>query len=144
MGKPFSQSLFARYDKAAKNAMIDYLTDLGWDVRENPDQYGIDLLCTSDSRAIEVEVEVKVYWQDRFPFKTLHIPFRKAKFANDDSVFAILSNDLTRAALVSGRNLLGCTVVEKLTRETGDKQDKFFEVPLDRIEFVEIENPGPK
>ena len=143
MGKPFSANLYERYDRAGKNAMFDYLTDLGWEVQENPDQYGIDLLCTSATRSIEIEVEVKVYWQDRFPFKTLHIPFRKAKFANDNSVFAILSGDLTRAALVSGRDLKGCTVIEKLTSETGDKQDKFFEVPLKLIEFVAIENPGP-
>ena len=123
--------------------MIDYLTDLGWDVRENPDQYGIDLLCESDTRAIQVEVEVKVYWQDRFPFKTLHIPFRKAKFATDESVFAVLSNDLSRAALVSGESLRGCTVVSKKTSETGDWEDQFFEVPFERIEFVTIENPGP-
>lgn len=124
--------------------MFDYLTDLGWDVRDNPDPYGIDLLCTAGEREIGVEVEVKVYWQDRFPFKTLHIPQRKAKFAKDNTVFAILSGDLTRAALVSGYDVKNASIVKKMTSQTGDKEDYFFEVTLDRVEFIQIEEtPRP-
>lgn len=138
MGKPFSQSLFDRYDRAGRNAMFDYLADLGWDVEDNPDPYGVDLLCSANNRTLEVEVEVKVYWQDRFPFKTLHIPHRKLKFAKDNTIFAILSGDLTRAALVSGRDVASAGLVEKFTSQTGDKQDLFLEIPLDRVEFVQI------
>lgn len=144
MGKPFSRTLFDQYDRAGRNAIFDYLVDLGWDVRDNPDPYGIDLLCEANGREIGVEVEVKVYWQDRFPFRTLHIPHRKQKFAHDNTIFAIVSGDLTRAALVLGSDVRDAGLVQKLTSQTGDKQDLFFEVTLDRVEFVILkETPRP-
>jgi len=140
MGKVFSQELHDRYDSAAREAVKEYLTDLGWTVRDNPDIYGIDLFATVGNRSIGVEVECKRGWIDEFKFRSLHIPKRKEKFISPENLFFVLNNEMNKAAIVSGDSLALCGFISKATSETTD-DDLFFEIPLKMVEFIDMENP---
>jgi len=138
--KEFDESLFNRFDGTARSVVSYFLTERGWRVSDNDDQYGIDLVAEIDGKVRMVEVEVKQAWVGAFPFSSLHIPYRKAKFAQPDSVFCVLSSDLKRMAVVTGENVQKCGVVEKLTRLT-DGVDSFYEIPLSLVYFYELKNP---
>ena len=138
--KEFDESLFNRFDGTARTVVGDFLSQRGFEVSDNPDVYGIDLVATSNGRTRMVEVEVKTGWTGVFPFNNLHIPARKAKFAADDAVFCVLSADLKRMAVVTGDHVLNSKIVEKLTRLT-DGVDYFYEIPISKCYFYELKNP---
>lgn len=138
--KEFDESLFDRFDGTARSVVGHFLNERGYQVSDNDDKYGIDLVAQMPGLTRMVEVEVKQGWTGAFPFSSLHIPYRKAKFANADAVFCVLSSDLKRMAVVTGENVLKSKVVEKLTRLT-DGADSFFEVPLSKVYFYELKKP---
>ena len=130
--KPFSKELFGRYDLAARIVMRLWLEDRGYSVKDNPDKYGVDLIAIKEGQVTWVEVEVKDAWADEFKFKTLHLPFRKLKFATKDTVFVIFRRDFNYAFMFKGDVLADCEVVKKKTKFTkGD--DEFFEIPLSKV-----------
>jgi len=143
MVKEFDESLFNRYDGTARTVVGEFLTGRGYEVSDNPDKYGIDLVAVINGRTRMVEVEVKAGWTGAFPFLNLHLPARKAKFAQADSVFCVLNSDLTRMAVVTGSDVLKCPIVEKPTRLT-NKPDQLYEIPLSLVYFYEVKNPRPK
>jgi hypothetical protein len=102
MIKPFSLELYTDNDNA-KELVIKWLESKGCTAWVNPDQYDIDLLFKNPSGDYySCEVEVKHNWKGaKFPFKTMHIPARKLKFATDNSIFVVLnSEDLRKAPIV--------------------------------------------
>ncbi len=136
--KPFDQDLYDKDDNA-KFVVIDYLSTLGIQARVNPDPYGIDLLADWYGDAYEIEVEVKHNWSGaEFPFDSLHYSARKVKFLNQNAHvrFITLNNEWTHAAVVNGKDLLTCKIVEKKTKYT--EQESFIEVPLDKVRWIEI------
>jgi len=138
--KEFDESLFDRFDGTARTVVSSFLSQRGFDVSDNPDVYGIDLIAVSNGRTRMVEVEVKQGWTGAFPFNYLHIPARKAKFAADDAVFCVLSADLKRMAVVAGDHVLNSKIIEKPTRLT-EGLDAFYEVPISKVYFYELKNP---
>jgi len=138
--KEFDESLFDRFDGTARTVVSHFLSQRGFEVSDNEDVYGIDLVAVSNGRTRMVEVEVKQGWTGAFPFNNLHIPARKAKFATADAVFCVLSGDLKRMAVVTGAHVLESKIVEKLTHLT-DGPDQFYEIPLSKVYFYELKNP---
>jgi len=130
--KPFSKELFGRYDLAARTVMRIWLEERGYSVKDNPDKYGVDLIAIKNGEVTWVEVEVKESWKDEFQFETLHLPFRKIKFATKDSVFVIFRSDFNYAFMFKGDVLEDCEVVKKKTKFTKG-EDEFFEIPLSKV-----------
>ena len=130
--KPFSQELYDINDDA-KNLVIKWLGVNGVEAWVNPDQYGIDLL--SDEK--KYEVEVKHNWRgESFPFRDVHFPIRKLKFANKNSVFVMLNHERTHALLVDGQTFLDAPQVVKDTIYT--KGEKFVEIQVADCNVVKV------
>jgi hypothetical protein len=141
--KPFSKDLFNKYDVAARAVMTIWLEDRGFSVKDNPEKYGVDLIAIKDGDVTWVEVEVKDSWVDEFKFKTLHLPFRKLKFATKDTVFVIFRRDFNFAFMFKGDVLADSEVIKKKTKFTkGD--DEFFEIPLSRVHKYYTNNNIPE
>lgn len=138
--KPFDSRLFDLHDASARVAVSDWLSDLGYWVHHNPNKYGVDLIAELDGKSRAVEVEVKIGWVDLFPFESLHIPARKAKFAGPDSVFCILNRDHSKLVAVTGDLVAMCGFVQKSTSLT-QEPDLFFEVPLKFVYFYDLKKP---
>lgn len=138
--KPFSKELFERYDSAAREIIKEWLSDEGWAVRDNPDKYGIDLIAEKDGTEWMVEVEVRTSWNGNFPFKTLNLPTRKAKFKTPQTIFIVVSNDFEHFYAVRGEVLDMCGFIEKDTRLT--KGELFYDIPLKFCHLYKIKNPA--
>ena len=138
--KAFSEELFQRYDNAAREIIKDWLADDGWEVRDNPDKYGIDLIAKKGDTEWMVEVEVRTSWNGAFPFKTLNLPTRKAKFVTPNTLFIVVSNDFEHFYAVKGDVLDLCGYVEKDTKYT--KAEMFYDIPLKFCHLYRIKNPA--
>ena len=129
MIKPFSIDLYDKNDDA-KELVIKLLTSKGFKAWVNPDTYGIDIICQyADNPYTYHEVEVKHNWKgESFPFKTVHIPTRKLKFANARSYFVMLNHERSHMLVIPGIQLLNSPVITKSTIYTNDEE--FVEVTL--------------
>ena len=129
MIKPFSLELYADNDNA-KELVIKWLESNGCTAWVNPDQYGIDLLFKNpEGDYYSCEVEVKHNWKGaRFPFKTMHIPARKLKFATGNSIFVILNSERSHLIMLHGDDLRKAPIVRKDTIYT--ESEYFTEIEV--------------
>lgn len=129
MIKPFSIDLYDKNDDA-KDLVVKILENKGYMAWVNDDPYGIDVVCQDDQgKCTYHEVEVKHNWKgDVFPFKTVHIPARKLKFANALSYFVILNHERSHLLVIPGIQLLESPVITKSTIYTEDEE--FVEVTI--------------
>ena len=129
MIKPFSIDLYDKNDDA-KELVIKILEDKKYIAWVNKDPYGIDIVCQDEQgKCTYHEVEVKHNWKgDVFPFKTVHIPARKLKFANALSYFVILNHERSHLLVIPGIQLLESPVITKSTIYTEDEE--FVEVTI--------------
>ncbi len=127
--KPFSLQLYADNDNA-KELVIRWLEAQGFTAWVNPDEYGIDLIFhNKDGDYYYAEVEVKHNWEGvAFPFKSIHFPKRKLKFANPRSVFIMLNKDRSQLIVIPGKKLLKSPIITKNTIYT--ENEEFIEVQL--------------
>ena len=130
MIKPFSLELYADNDNA-KELVIKWLESKGCTAWVNPDQYGIDLLFKNPiGDYYSCEVEVKHNWKGaKFPFKTMHIPARKLKFATDNAIFVVLNSERTHLIMLHGEDLRKAPIVRKDTIYT--EGEYFVEIEVD-------------
>jgi hypothetical protein len=136
--KPFDKTLFDENDLKARNAAKKLISSLGFNVLENKDRYGPDLVCHNSKGAWYVEVEIKHSWKGEFTFKDVNIPYRKLKFCNlnFDCMFIMFNTDLTKAITFSGEELKKSEVFildNKLM-----KQEKFLKVQLNKIRCYDL------
>ena len=77
-----------------------------------------------------MEVERRHNWQNKFPFETLHIPFRKKKFftLSKPTILFSVKADLTEALWVDNNTILQCPVERKDNKYM--KGEYFFVVPI--------------
>lgn len=101
MYKQFSESLYTKHDKIAKKAVIKWARECGYSILENSDRYGVDLLLQ-----FGVEIEQRPCWNgENFPFSTIHIPSRKAKFMNGRNKYVIVNNDSSYCLVIDGSEI---------------------------------------
>lgn len=129
MIKPFSLQLYADNDNA-KEVVIKWLESKGYTAWVNPDDYGIDLIFhNKDGDYYYAEVEVKHNWVSvDFPYKSIHFPKRKLKFANSRSYFIMLNSDRSQLMVIPGSKLLESPIITKNTIYTNNEE--FVEVKL--------------
>jgi hypothetical protein len=126
--KPFDKSLHDKFDALAKRKAIQWFARHGVHAIENPDQYGVDLIVPKFGYC---EVEMKAGWKNgQFPFPSLHLPYRKLKFAKLDrpTMFIVWNAGLDQLLWVEGWAMSHLAPVEIDTRLM--KKEKFFDLPL--------------
>ena len=135
--KAFEQDLHDKYDAPAKEAVAGYLTRLGFEVIPNPDRYGVDLLVIDEQKVIGVvEVEVR-QWSPNCPFPTIHVPERKTKFFNGNSLFFALTKDMAKAYWIESKEILKHPLKEvRNVKVTAG--ELFFDVPTTEFNFVNL------
>lgn len=101
--KPFDSQLYNRTDALGKLGIIKELKKYfptNYTIQETKDRYGVDItvLDSINSPYCYVEVEVKEDWHNTiWPYRSMHIPKRKSKFANLDkqTIFITFNSDCT-------------------------------------------------
>jgi hypothetical protein len=136
--KAFEQDLHDKYDAPAKEAVGRYLTTLGYEITPNPDKYGVDLLVSHNGIGIGVvEVEVR-QWSPNCPFPTIHVPSRKTKFFNGNSLFFALTKDMKHAYWIEAKEILKHPMKEVRNVKV-TSGELFYDVPTNEFNFVDFE-----
>ena len=116
-------------------SVAGYLTKLGWEVLPNPDRYGVDLLVLKDGKNVGViEVEVR-QWSPNCPFPTIHVPERKTKFFNGNSLFFALTKNMENAYWIESKEILKHPLKEVRNVKV-TSGELFFDVPTTEFNFV--------
>lgn len=115
--KKFDSPLYEKFDQLGKNAVSKYLKKYNLVCKENPkSDYDVDLYIYKDGHHVACgEVEVRERWKSEiFPYKTLHIPFRKNKYLNNTvpTFYFSLNNSCTTILVVSEKNILSSSIVK--------------------------------
>ena len=132
IGKPFDPILHGVCDQRAKEASIRFLRQyLKIEPVLNKDTYGVDIV----AGRYHFEPEVKTGWVgNNFPFRSLHIPYRKVKYVDPGTYFLIWNRDLTAVAIVSWLTIRKqARLIEKDTTFT--EKEYFFEIPISKVIF---------
>ena len=140
--KPFSKELYAQNDAKAKKLAKAFFAKLGIELEDHPKRYDVDLVRT-DGEGF-VECEIKNVWKDEpFPYESVQFPERKAKYVykNDKPVtFFMLNSKCNRCLTVKGEDLLKSPLKEVWNKYMRGGGEMFFQVPLDKVEFHDIED----
>jgi hypothetical protein len=116
--KPFEQDVYNFSDAFGKNTVIKYIKKAhpDWTVQENPDKYKIDLIIKENENIkFLVEVEHRPIWGNgKFPYHTVHVPFRKKKFVTLDFpiMYCIVNKDGTQMLVIGKEKFINNTPIE--------------------------------
>lgn len=123
--KSFDRALFEENDRRAREAVKKHL---GAGCIDNDDVYGPDLIF--NGKFIEVEVVKK--WSKKFPYPVTNIPGRKGKWKDLDIEYWRLSNDLSKAQIIQGNQL-----IEKYLSEVPNRYmsagEFFYRIPVKEV-----------
>ena len=125
INKKFNKESHAANDKPSKDLVIKFLKSKGLDAIENPNDYGIDIMVS------RYEVERREIWTDNFPFKTVHIPARKAKFLKYNIVYAIVNKDFNKIMLCRSEVIRQCNRIE-VPNKSVPAGEYFYDVPIEQ------------
>jgi hypothetical protein len=139
--KDFDQSLYDANDRAARIAIFEFLDSEGLYAIDNDDRYGPDIVCYSGLLPhYYIECEVKQAWSaEDFPFDTLQLPHRKAKFLNTGLPieFWILSKDL-RQALIIPEHVIDDSLLREVPNKYLESGELFYAIPLSECILISL------
>ena len=124
INKKFNKKSHAVNDKPAKDLVIKFLKSKGLDAMENPNDYGIDIMVS------RYEVERREIWVNSFPFKTVHIPARKAKFLKYNIIYAIVNKDFSKIMLCTSEIIRKYNKIE-VPNKSVPRGEYFYDVPIE-------------
>ena len=138
MRKRFSEALHGKHDKPARIRTMEYMQIKGYEIWENPNTYGQDLIAEGSKGKFYVECEVKTVWDtDKFPFDTVQLPERKRKFFASPTLFFIWNKPLTSAILFKSEDIKDLTPVEVSNKYIASGE-LFYQIPLDKTGTVRM------
>ena len=129
--KKFNKKNHDENDKPSKDLVIKFLKSKGVDAVENPNDYGIDIMTG------RYEVERRIIWKNKFPFKTVHIPSRKTKFLKYNIMYAVVNRDFNKIMLCHSRTIRRYKQIEVPNKSVASGE-YFYDVPLQEWSVYEI------
>lgn len=139
--KKFSKSLHRSSDPKSRKVVKEYLLKQGIIVKDNPNQYGVDLI--SEDGTLLVEVEHRLVWTDEeFPYSEINVPERKAKFlAEGKSQYIIVSRDFSHIGIIDAHAvkpyIVNTNLVENRNRFVRDGE-YFFKIPIECFKWIKV------
>jgi hypothetical protein len=138
--KKFDQALHDKYDPPARKAVSEWLNmKRGVVCKDNPDQYGIDLVVYRDDKKVGyAEVEVR-QWSEFCPFDTIHVPYRKKHMLETPNMlFFALTQDMQYAYYIRGDKVLDFPLWEM---KDSTKHEFYYDVPIRLFSYVDLTEP---
>lgn len=133
--KRFDRELHRSNDEQAKRLVRFMLDNTEFEVKESEDPYSVDLrIFYAGVHIANIECEIKRVWQGKFPYDSLQIPYRKAKYCGLGQItfFIIFDNEGKQYMLVDSETMQDSpvAVVHNKYVENGEK---FFQVPVKKL-----------
>jgi hypothetical protein len=138
--KRFDRELFNENDRLARAAGKRYWISKRYQVIDNPDTYGPDLIIDTGTEKFYGEVEIKRVWSgESFAYDTLQIPARKKKFIGLDmpTQFIVFNADQTYGFLCTCSQLAAAPVVEVANKYVYSGE-MFYQVPIASLLLIEV------
>lgn len=138
----FSQELKDKYDKMGKDGVQRYYAERNLTAIPNPiSEFIIDMHVYDDDDKLVAyaEAEVRPGWTSRrFPWDTVHVPFRKKKYFNEDvpSFYFAFNHDASIACVIDKTDILKSNF--GLSDNKYQNKELFFKVPLHKTTLVKI------
>ena len=141
--KIFEKSLHDENDIPAREIVKQVYGFIGIDLYDNPDRYGVDLLC--DKPRMSVEVERRLVWEGgAFPYDTVNFLLRKVKFmlhCPSACDYAIVSKDFKHIGIINGVQIMDI-VFETEPQASANKYvqvgEQFYKIPRDKFRWHKI------
>ncbi len=128
--KQFNEALHGKHDKPARVRTMEYMQIRGYEIWENPNPYGQDLIAEGSKGKFYVECEVKTVWKGEvFPYETVQLPQRKSKFFTSPTLFFIWNNELSNALMFKSNDIKDLTPVEVRNKYVASGE-MFYQIPL--------------
>ena len=128
--KQFNEALHGKHDKPARVRTMEYMQIRGYEIWENPNPYGQDLIADASKGKFYVECEVKTVWKgEDFPFDSVQLPERKKKFFDKPTLFFVWNNELSTALLFKSNDIKDLTPVEVSNKYIASGE-MFYQIPL--------------
>jgi hypothetical protein len=141
MRKPFSKELHDIYDGPARKVVSDWVKmKWGLDAKDNPNQYGVDLIAYRQGIAVGgLEVEVRQPGFDRLG--SIHKAHRKDKLVlnNLPTLFFAITHDLSRAYWAKVDLLKNCPLIEVKNRYVSNGE-MFYDCPIKLFKIAELKD----
>ena len=142
--KVFDQQLHDENDSPAREVVKRLYSYIGYQLIDNPNKYGVDLI--DNESGLCVEVERRLVWEDgQFPFDTVNFLSRKKKFFEDNkyyfSDYAIVSKSMTRVGIIDKDSLMhfvNTTKVEENPNRYVNEGELFYKIPRSAFTFFDI------
>ena len=139
--KPFSRDLYAKYDEAAKQALITHLIGEGHELVDSTESYDADVVTQKDGVKYYSEAEVKTAWVGDWPtsWAEIRILERKKKLLSkhDNLQFYIFSNDMDKCWCIDSSLLTD----DKLREARGRNiyaGEQFYHVPYTEATLINV------
>lgn len=135
--KAFNTRTHAENDPLCRAVIIDYIHNhKDYEVVENPDRYGVDLL--APSKGMGLELERRLTWTGTdYPYPVVNVPKRKLKCLGGDNnnFFIILNYACTAFIFLTPDKLHQYLTPENLVTlpcntDQGRIMDEMYRVPL--------------
>ena len=141
--KVFDKDLHDKYDPKGRKVAKRFFAGRGYIAKDNPDEYGIDLLLYKDGKIVGyADVEVKTYWNTvEYTWPDMCIPERKREFFEIKDLpryFVMVNNAETALLYVLGQKILKKEIFRKDTRYK--KNEPFFKFDIDEVTHVDLSN----
>lgn len=124
--KAFDPSLYRANDAKGKEAIMAHLQSGGSYVNAAEDK-------KHDVKELSLkhhEVEVRSGWTGpKFPYSTIHIPYRKKRLMDRPFTYWVLNHECTHAMTIDSDIIADSQVVSVANKYVPDGTEEFFDIP---------------
>jgi stalled ribosome rescue protein Dom34 len=139
--KQFDKNLFEQNDPKSRNIVKDFFKRYNVSLKDNDDQYGVDLV--SEDGSIKIEVERRINWnRSEFPFDEINLPERKAKFfKSGDTTYVIVSKDYSHIGIIKRKDIYHYISDQNLKENKNrlvQNKELFYKLPKSKFKWVKL------
>ena len=149
--KPFSQELYDKHDKKAREKVYEIFNSSKTLILKEPeDRYAVDLdVYKGDKKLGSLELEVKNNWDSKeFKFKDVQALPRKSKYSHK-TIWVLFNRDYSQHMIARMREVVKCPTRQITNKFSKGQLETFYIVPLSIVkmnglyEVIEREDRNP-
>ena len=139
--KRFDKNLFDQNDPKSRDIVKEYFKRYNIVLKDNEDQYGVDLI--SEDGSIKIEVERRLNWNRcEFPFSDINLPERKAKFfKTGGTTYVIVSKDYSHIGIIKRKDIHQFISDQNLKENKNrlvQQNELFYKLPKSKFKWIKL------
>jgi hypothetical protein len=142
--RTFNQTTYNQNDAKARELFSTYLTNKGYIINSNEENYGVDIIASKDNKEVLFELEISSQEftnADSFIYPNVHFLARKKKMIDKEGNYhyVIINSSGTHAMTAMASDIF--KEENYLTKYAGagrDGIDEFYQLPKNEVKFFKI------